>query len=210
MAISKRLFGIAEFAVVLAFANWSAQAAPSIVVTPSTGHPSQSVGVTGSGFGANEGIDLFFDTSDEMLVVSDSSGAFAKHSFNVPADALPGQHWITAIGRRDGDAAQNAFKVSTSWAEYGFTERGRRNNPYENVVSANTVSALDTLWIAATGGPIQSSPAVANGIVYVGSNDDKVYAFTASTGAFKWSATTGGQVLFFSRRSERHRLCRLR
>ena len=33
-----------------------------------------------------------------------------------------------------------------------------------------------------------------NGIVYVGSFDDKVYALNASTGATVWTATTGGQV----------------
>jgi outer membrane protein assembly factor BamB len=195
MSISKRLFGMAEFATVLAFANWSAQAAPSIVVTPSSNHPSASVAVTGTGFGANEGIDIYFDTADEMLVVSDSSGAFAKHAFNVPSGALPGQHWVTAIGHRDGDAAQNAFKVSTSWAEYGFNARNRRNNPYGNVISANSVSALDTLWVSLTGGSVESSPAIANGIVYVGSGDDKLYAFTAAAGALKWSAATGGNVL---------------
>jgi outer membrane protein assembly factor BamB len=35
---------------------------------------------------------------------------------------------------------------------------------------------------------------VANGIVYVGSNDEKLYAFDAGTGAVKWSATTDGAI----------------
>ena len=39
-----------------------------------------------------------------------------------------------------------------------------------------------------------SSPAVANGVVYVGSNDGNVYALNASTGAMLWSYTTGGGV----------------
>ena len=36
-----------------------------------------------------------------------------------------------------------------------------------------------------------SSPAVANGVVYVGSCDNNVYALNASTGAELWSYTTG-------------------
>ena len=36
-----------------------------------------------------------------------------------------------------------------------------------------------------------SSPAVANGVVYVGSIDDNVYALNAATGAKLWSYTTG-------------------
>jgi eukaryotic-like serine/threonine-protein kinase len=35
---------------------------------------------------------------------------------------------------------------------------------------------------------------VANGVVYVGSNDDNVYALDAATGARLWSYTTGDVV----------------
>ena len=39
-----------------------------------------------------------------------------------------------------------------------------------------------------------SSPAVANGVVYVGSIDDNVYALNAATGAKLWGYTTGSYV----------------
>jgi outer membrane protein assembly factor BamB len=35
---------------------------------------------------------------------------------------------------------------------------------------------------------------VANGVVYVGSDDNNVYALNAGTGAFVWKYTTGGAV----------------
>ena len=40
-------------------------------------------------------------------------------------------------------------------------------------------------------GEVSSSPAVAGGVVYVGSDDGKVYALSASTGTQIWSYTTG-------------------
>jgi outer membrane protein assembly factor BamB/ABC-type transport system substrate-binding protein len=52
-----------------------------------------------------------------------------------------------------------------------------------------------TLWIYKTGGYVGSSPAVANGIVYVGSYDDNVYALNATTGALVWKYKTGSYVL---------------
>ena len=50
------------------------------------------------------------------------------------------------------------------------------------------------LWSYATGGYVLSSPAVANGVVYVGSRDYKLYALKAKTGVPLWSYATGGQV----------------
>ncbi len=50
------------------------------------------------------------------------------------------------------------------------------------------------LWSVTTGGEVDASPAVADGVVYVGSRDDKLYALDAATGTVLWTATTGGDV----------------
>jgi outer membrane protein assembly factor BamB len=55
-----------------------------------------------------------------------------------------------------------------------------------------TTGAL--LWSYTTGYMLVSSPAVANGAVYVGSTDNNVYALNAKTGALLWRYTTGGSV----------------
>jgi len=50
------------------------------------------------------------------------------------------------------------------------------------------------LWVANTGNQAGSSPAVANGIVYIGAADGKLYAFDATTGNPLWTAATGGPI----------------
>ncbi len=50
------------------------------------------------------------------------------------------------------------------------------------------------MWTALTGDQIWSSPTVANGVIYVGSQDDKLYAFNATTGAQLWTGSTGNQI----------------
>jgi hypothetical protein len=50
------------------------------------------------------------------------------------------------------------------------------------------------LQMAQLYGLTNSSPAVADGNVYIGSSDDKVYCLDAGTGAFIWEYTTGGDV----------------
>jgi PKD repeat protein len=49
-------------------------------------------------------------------------------------------------------------------------------------------------WSTYTNGAVTSSPAVVDGVVYVGSNDNQVYAFNAGTGAKLWSTYTNGEV----------------
>jgi outer membrane protein assembly factor BamB len=43
-------------------------------------------------------------------------------------------------------------------------------------------------------GPSETSPLVANGLVYAGDWNGKVYAFDAGTGKTRWTFTTGGKV----------------
>jgi outer membrane protein assembly factor BamB len=50
------------------------------------------------------------------------------------------------------------------------------------------------LWSYATGGSIYASPAVADGVVYVGSSDDNLYALGAHGGALIWQVSTGSLV----------------
>lgn len=49
-------------------------------------------------------------------------------------------------------------------------------------------------WKFATGGKVVSSPAVVNGVVYIGSYDRNLYALEAATGAVKWKFETGSRV----------------
>jgi outer membrane protein assembly factor BamB len=60
------------------------------------------------------------------------------------------------------------------------------------------------LWTATTGNWVGGAPAIANGVVYVGSDDDHLYAFdvagttncsgTPKTCSPLWKAATGGDV----------------
>ncbi|MFI6724967.1 PQQ-binding-like beta-propeller repeat protein [Streptomyces atratus] len=49
-------------------------------------------------------------------------------------------------------------------------------------------------WRYATGDAVTSSPAVVDGVVYIGSTDGSVYALDAATGKKKWAYATGDKV----------------
>lgn len=50
-------------------------------------------------------------------------------------------------------------------------------------------------WNVVTGGQIDSSPEVANGIVYFGSEDHNLYAVNAATGTILWTFTSGNAIV---------------
>ena len=59
---------------------------------------------------------------------------------------------------------------------------------------SNTSPQGELKWVFSTDAPIHSSPAVAGGTVYVGSQDFKLYALDTATGAKLWEYKTGSWV----------------
>jgi len=66
-----------------------------------------------------------------------------------------------------------------------------QNTGYSTSTAPNT---NNTLWNYTTDGNVFSSPAVADGKVYVGSYDYRVYCLNATTGVQIWNYTTGNNV----------------
>jgi len=62
-----------------------------------------------------------------------------------------------------------------------------------SVYSVNAATGTK-IWSFKTAGKVFSSPAVSDGVVYVGSDDGSVYALNAVTGVQIWNYKTGGSV----------------
>jgi outer membrane protein assembly factor BamB len=98
------------------------------------------------------------------------------------------------------DVSNSATTTSPAPAPADWTQFLRDNmqrwNPYETILGINNVATLGLKWTYRTNsGLIElSSPAVANGVVYVSSWVNNLYALNASTGAKLWSFATGAQV----------------
>jgi outer membrane protein assembly factor BamB len=95
----------------------------------------------------------------------------------------------------DNPSNSNAATASSpsDWTQF-LRDNMQRWNPYETVLSVGNVGGLGTKWSSPHSAV--SSPAVANGIVYIGANDGNLYALNATTGAVLWSfQTEGGPVV---------------
>ena len=60
--------------------------------------------------------------------------------------------------------------------------------------SAGVPAAPVLKWKVKTDAPVASSPVVADGTLFIGSNDGNVYALDLATGAQRWKTRTGGRV----------------
>ncbi|MDP3878960.1 MAG: PQQ-binding-like beta-propeller repeat protein [Dehalococcoidales bacterium] len=83
----------------------------------------------------------------------------------------------------------NSSSVTGQWAMFQH-DLGRSGNANSNGI----LPRGEIKWVFPTGGAVHSSPAVANGTVYIGSRDNKLYALDANTGAKRWEFTTDSWV----------------
>lgn len=71
----------------------------------------------------------------------------------------------------------------------------RHDMEHSGIANSNDVLPQGKLkWVFPTGGAIHSSVAVANGTIYFGSQDHKLYALDAETGTKRWEFETGSWV----------------
>jgi len=164
-----------------------AYALGAVTLAPTVGHPNIAVTISGTSFGNGEAVDIYVDTVDTLLLVSSSTGTFTG-SVKIPASAQPGKHYVTAVGRKSGDAAQGAFTVTTPWTEQGFGAAHLGWNPYENTLNTSNVGSLGILWQIPANG-LGSAPAVGGNRVFVGTSAG-LEAVSATTGGVLWKAFT--------------------
>ena len=189
-----KIFSVAKYvlfcsaSILLLAASGSSQ---TISVSPASSPPNSTVLVSGSGFSAGAEVDIYFDTTDLAMTITDGTGSFSKIALQVPAAALPGNHTVSAKEPSTGASAQTPFLVNTNWSEFRMHSNRDGYNKTENVLSPATVGGLKVLWktylVYLTG----SAPAVVNGTVYLGAYQGVAgfadfYALNAATGAIRW------------------------
>ena len=169
-------------------------AQPTVTLSAKSGPPTTDILVSGTGFPASTAVEIYFGITEFALAATNSTGSFSRIQIQVPASTPPGIEWITTVVDVTGEAAQAPFKVQTNWPQFHFGANRDGLNPYENILGPPTVGNLGLLWNYTTGAAVRTSPAVFNGMLYVGSDDGNVYALNATTGAKLWNFTTGGVV----------------
>ena len=74
-----------------------------------------------------------------------------------------------------------------SWSTY-------RQNPAHSAAGPSGPTNLNLLWNYTTGGAVSSSPSIADGRVFFGSQDKNVYSLDARNGSFIWKFPTNSRI----------------
>ncbi len=163
---------------------------PTIKLSQTSGPPTTQVIVRGTGFGVNENVSITLDSTPIGSTKTSRTRTFST-GITIPRYVSPGNFVVEATGKTSGRSAQALFLVQTNWNMFGDNARHSHFNPYENSIAPGNAVKLSNGWLFHTGSVIGSSPAVVNGVVYVGSNDGNVYAIERTTGAKVWSYSIG-------------------
>jgi outer membrane protein assembly factor BamB len=113
---------------------------------------------------------------------------------------------ITAEGMISGSVGAHYYYPPYEYSDRigvtgSFTVPGNwwpmfHHDPAHSGYSTSTAPTTShILWTYMTGGSVDSSPAVVGGMVYVGSDDGRVYCLNASTGTEVWSRVIDSWVL---------------
>lgn len=179
-------------ATILLPAPARASSSASLELSPRSGPPTTKVLVTGSGFQADETVDLRLGPRLLAKVRADAQGGFS-HPTRVPAGADPGAYRLTATGESSGKEASVAFYVNTNWPQLQFNAARTGLNPYENVLGPSNVAELSETW-ELPGSYGYNSPVVSSGVLYVTqARPDQLLAISARTGQVLWSEVMGGE-----------------
>lgn len=171
---------------------------PHLTLGSPTVPPGQTVSVSGGGFKAGEQVQISLPGASLATITATSSGSLPSTRVKVPATFVVGITGITGTGQTSGLAATAALYVSTTWTELGQNP-GRTNYQPNDLILSHVETPGESYAMAPavtvdTGSAINSSPAVADLVAYVGNNAGDVKAISTTTGTAIWTATTGGPV----------------
>jgi outer membrane protein assembly factor BamB len=149
--------------------------------------------VSGAGFKAGETVAYSMFGKVVNTVKAQKNGTVLPHNVAVPGTATLGPTSVTATGETSGTTTTLAVIISNEWSQQGGGPTRTGFESFDNIITKSVgfgkSTVLSLAWDYATGAPVNSSPSVFNGVVYVGNDVGALSAIVANTAAPQWTYT---------------------
>ncbi|HLI97405.1 MAG TPA: PQQ-binding-like beta-propeller repeat protein [Candidatus Baltobacteraceae bacterium] len=154
--------------------------------------PGGSFTATGNAFKPGETATFsLFGTTVATATVG-ASGNVPQTTIGVPTGVTFGPTSLTLTGNTSGKSATAEVYIANEWTQQGYSSLRTYEEPNDYVINHTIFagpSVLNVDWNYSTGAAIDTTPAVKDGIAYVGNDAGIMSALTVSSGAKTWSYT---------------------
>ncbi len=178
------------------FTIGNANGNPVLSVSVPVAAPGGAFNVTGQSFLPGEQVSLsLLGVVSKTVKANAKTGAIANARIQVSGRNAPfGPTAITAKGMTSGKTASVTVDITNEWTQLGFSAaRGSFESQDQIIESSKSVgngSILSQSWDFLAGSPVNSSPAIVNGVAYFGNDAGQMTAVITNTGVPAWSYTT--------------------
>ena len=166
---------------------------PNVTASPAFASPTGTVAASGAGFNPSEKVALSFFGKTIKSVKANKSGAFGPTTVQIPGSAGFGQTSLTATGQTSGKSSTASVYIANNWTQFGHDSERTSSEPHDQVIAqsidAGNNTVLSESWYYQAGAPVNTSPAIFNGISYFGNDTGTLTALVDNTGAPAWSYT---------------------
>ncbi|MCI4365112.1 MAG: PQQ-binding-like beta-propeller repeat protein [Thermoplasmata archaeon] len=166
---------------------------PHLVVSPSSAAPGSAIMVHGGGFGRSQKVNLSLPGVLLATITSAKNGSLPSTRILLPTTSLFGLTSLTAVGQKSGASSSAPLTIANSWQQLGYDPGHDGNQPYDltlrHLVFPGDNNWVKMAWHFDAKVPINASPAVVDGVAYVGDSVGNLFAVDIHNGGLLWNFT---------------------
>lgn len=184
--------GIFGSAATSSFTVAPSLSAPTIHTSSFDVAPGASITATGNAFepGETASFTLFGKVVGTATV--GTTGNVPQTTIQVPTNVPFGPTSLTVTGNTTKKSATTEIYVANAWTQFGYGASRTGMEPFDFVINHTEFagpSVLSVDWNYSTGAAINTTPAIEDGVAYVGNDAGTLTAITVSSGTKVWSYT---------------------
>jgi outer membrane protein assembly factor BamB len=180
-------------APVVSFVVRYSTAGPHFEVTPNYVGPGANVTVVGGGFGRNVNVTVSLYGIVVATIKSAANGSLPSTRIAISPKAAFGLTALSAVAKSTGKSSTAALTVGNSWDQQGYDPGHSGWEPDDSTLADLIFPGgnnwVDVAWHFDAGAPLDASPAVVDGVAYVGDTAGHLYALDFQNGGLLWSFT---------------------